>query len=174
MVDSRGYEFEGRSPEIHSNAFVARDATLVGEVTVASNASVWPGATLRGDVGPVEIGPAARIEENTSLHVVTVGERGMVADGAVLNEATVGDGAVVGFNATVTEAEIGPRSVVAAGAVVQRGTDVPPESFVHGVPARITPLSETSIDAGGIYDAYTTGEYDSLPARHAELFGNDE
>ncbi|MFC6835138.1 gamma carbonic anhydrase family protein [Halomarina ordinaria] len=169
-MDSRHYHFEGDGPRIHGNAYVSREATLVGDVTVESNANVWPGAVLRGDVGPVRVGRESHVGENTAIHVSTVGERSMVASGAVLNDADVGDGVLVGFNATVNDCEVGEGSIVAAGAVVLGSTAVPPESFVSGVPASTRPLSETNLDAAGLFEAYSTGKYANLAARHEELF----
>jgi carbonic anhydrase/acetyltransferase-like protein (isoleucine patch superfamily) len=172
MADSRFYEFEGRSPTVDGNAHVARGATLVGDVTVESNAIVWPGAVIRGDVEPITVGRGSDIRENTSLHAADVGERAMVSQGAVVNEATVEDGALVGFNATVSHTDIGEGSVVGTGAVVHQGQTVPPGTFAFGVPARVVPIEETALDPAGLYEAYHSGDYDNLGARHAELFAS--
>lgn len=169
-MDSREYEFEGRSPDIHGNAHVSREATLVGDVTVASNASVWPGVVLRGDVGPVEVGHAAHLGDGAIVHASTVGERVMVGHGAVLNDTHVEDGALVGFNSTVTDATIGEGSIVASGTVVPEGYEVPAESFVRGMPAQVTPLAETNIDPDAVFEAYSSGDYTNLAARHGDLF----
>jgi acetyltransferase-like isoleucine patch superfamily enzyme len=83
----------------------------------------------------------------------------MVGHGVVCNEATVEDGCLVGEN-----------SVVASGTVIPEDYDVPPESFVRGVPARVTPLSETTIDPTEVSEAYSSGAYTDLVARHEELF----
>jgi carbonic anhydrase/acetyltransferase-like protein (isoleucine patch superfamily) len=171
MVDSREYAFEGVQPDIHEDARVSREATLVGDVRVDANASVWPGVVLRGDVAPVEVGVGSHVGDNAVLHAVSLGDRVMVGHGAVLNEATVEDGTLVGFNTTVNaEVHIGERCIVASGTVVPQGYDVPPESFVRGVPARATPLAETDIDAEAIFEAYSTGGYTDLAARHGDLF----
>ncbi|MFB6308677.1 MAG: gamma carbonic anhydrase family protein [Haloarculaceae archaeon] len=169
-MDSREYAFEGSSPEIHGYAHVSRDATVVGDVTVGPNANVWPGVVLRGDVGPVEIGRETAVGDNAVIHASTVGERAMVGHGAVLNDATVADGALVGFNSTVTEATIGEGSIVAMGTVVPSGYEVPPESFVRGMPASVTPLEETTIDAESVFEAFSSGDYANLAARHEDLF----
>jgi carbonic anhydrase/acetyltransferase-like protein (isoleucine patch superfamily) len=171
MVDSRDYEFEGVRPEVHDDARVSREATLVGDVRVAADASVWPGVVLRGDVAPVDVGRESHVGDNAVLHAVTVGNRVMIGHGAVLNESTIGDGALVGFNATVNaDVTVGERCIVASGTVVPNGYDIPAESFVRGVPARATPLSETRIDADSIFEAYSTGGYTDLAARHSDLF----
>lgn len=170
MVDSRTYEFEGTSPEIHEDARVSREATLVGEVLVDADASVWPGVVLRGDIEPVVIGRQSHVGDNAVLHATQVGERAMIGHGAVLNEATVEDGALVGFNATVTDVTVGAGSIVAAGSAVPEAFDIPPESFVRGVPATVTPLAETAIDTEAIFAEYSSGEYTDLAARHGSLF----
>lgn len=170
-MDSRSYAFEGEKPEIHGSARVARDATVVGDVRVGPDASVWPGTVLRGDVGPVEVGAEAHVGDNATLHAAAVGERAMIGHGAVLNDATVGDGALVGFNATLnSEVDVGRRSIVASGTVVPDDFDIPPESFVRGVPARVVPLSETTIDPDETFEEFSSGSYTNLAARHEELF----
>jgi len=170
-MDSRGYAFEGVSPDIHDTARVSREATLVGDVWVGADASVWPGVVLRGDVGPVRIGQESHVGDTAVLHASTVGERAMVGHGAVLNDATVEDGALVGFNVSVnSEVRVGGASIVASGTTVPEGFDIPAESFVRGVPAEVTPLSETAIDPAAIFDAHSSGAYTDLAARHDDLF----
>lgn len=170
-MDSRHYDFEGTTPDIHSGANVSQEATLVGDVTVADAASVWPGVVLRGDVGPVTIGRESHVGDGAVLHVSSLGDQVMVGHGAVLNDASVGDGALIGFNATVADVAIGDGSIVASGTVVPEGYEVPAESFVRGKPADVSPLSETTIDPEAVFDAYHSGRYADLADRHDELFG---
>ena len=171
MVDSRQYAFEGTTPTIDDDASVSREATLVGDVHVGANASVWPGVVLRGDIGPVHVGKQAHIGDNATIHASTLADRVMVGHGAVLNEATIDEQALVGFNTTInTGATIGSNTVVAAGTVIPDEYDIPPESFVRGVPAEITPLEETTIDAEEIFEMFSSGEYTDLAERHEELF----
>jgi carbonic anhydrase/acetyltransferase-like protein (isoleucine patch superfamily) len=170
MGDSRQYAFEGTSPEIDETARVSREATVVGDVTVAADASVWPGVVLRGDVGPVRVGAQSHVGDNAVLHASTVGEQVMVGHGAVLNDTAVEDGALVGFNSTVTESVIGEGSIVASGTVVPEGYEVPARSFVRGMPATVTPLSETTIDPDAVFEAYSSGDYTNLAQRHEDLF----
>lgn len=171
MVDSRTYAFDGTTPSIDENAAVSRDATIVGDVTVAAEASVWPGVVLRGDVGPVRIGRQTHVGDNATVHASTLESQVMVGHGAVLNEATVETGALVGFNATVsTDVTVGARSVVAAGTVVPDEYTIPSESFVRGVPAEITPLSETTIDPEALFETFSSGAYTDLADRHEDLF----
>ncbi len=165
------YAFEGAEPDIDPEAAISHGATLVGDVTVGPHASVWPGVVLRGDVAPVEIGEQSHIGDNAVLHASRVGDRVMVGHGAVLNDAVVENGALVGFNATVnSEVTVGSRSIVASGTTVPEDYDIPPESFVRGVPATVTPLSETTLDPAEIFEEHSSGAYTNLAERHDELF----
>jgi len=169
-MDSREYAFEGEQPEIHGNAHVSREATVVGDVTVEANANVWPEVVLRGDVGPIRVGRQSAVGDNATVHASEMGERVMVGHGAVLNDATVEEGALVGFNSTVSDATIGSGSIVAMGTVVPPGYEVPPESFVRGMPASVTPLGETTIDPDAVFEAFNSGDYANLAVRHDDLF----
>ncbi|EMA35391.1 gamma carbonic anhydrase family protein [Halobiforma nitratireducens] len=174
MVDSRTYAFEESRPDVHEDASVSREAVVVGDVTVEADASVWPGVVLRGDIAPVRLGREAHVGDNATLHASVLGDRVMVGHGAVLNEAVAEEGVLIGFNATVnTDATIGAGSIVAAGTVVPDGYEVPPESFVRGVPAETTPLEETGIDPEAVFEEYSSGEYTNLAKRHDELFDDE-
>ena len=169
-MDSRSYTFEGARPDVHRTASVSQESTLVGDVRVGPDATVWPGAVLRGDVGPVELESNSAIGDNAVLHGSTVGRGSLVGHGAVLNDSHVESGTLVGFNATVSDTTIGANSLVAMGTVVPSGYEVPPESFVRGTPARVTPLSETDIDYGSVFAAFGSGEYAHLVEGHEDLF----
>ena len=169
-MDSREYTFEGKGADVDESAAVSRESTLVGDVTVGPNVTVWPGAVLRGDVGPVKLAAGSAIGDNAVLHASTVGEEGMVGHGAVLNDSHVEAGAMVGFNATVAETTIGTDSIVAMGTVIPSGYEVPPESFVRGTPARVTPLAETDIDRDAVFDQFASGEFAHLTEGHDDLF----
>ncbi|MFB6304056.1 MAG: gamma carbonic anhydrase family protein [Haloferacaceae archaeon] len=172
MSGPKRYEFEGSAPTVDEEAHVSEASTLLGDVSVAANASVWPGVVLRGDIGPVRIGEESHVTDNAVVHAATVGDRVMIGHGGVVNEATVGDDALVGFNVTIdTDATVGERTLIAAGCVVPEGRDVPPESFVRGVPAEVTPLAETDIDTDALFDRYSAVEYTGLAERYADLFG---
>jgi len=173
-MDSRTYAFEGTRPAIDDDAHVSEQATLVGDVAVAAGASVWPCAVLRGDVDPVEIGESAHVGDGAVLHASIAGDDAMIGHGAVLNDATVGEDALIGFNATInSDVEIGAGTVVASGSVVPDGWSIPEDSFVRGVPAQVTPIEETSLDADRIAERYASGAYTDLAGRHEELFGSE-
>lgn len=169
-MDSRTYSFEHRNPEVHDAAAVSQESTLVGDVTVEADVTVWPGAVLRGDVGPVRLGPGSAIGDNAVLHASSVESEGMIGHGAVLNDSHVGEGAMIGFNATVSEATVGARCLVAMGTVIPSGYEVPPDSFVRGTPARVTPFSETDIDREAVFEQFASGEFAHLRDGHDDLF----
>jgi carbonic anhydrase/acetyltransferase-like protein (isoleucine patch superfamily) len=134
---------DGVTPEVDAAAWVAPGATLVGEVHVAADASVWFGAVLRGDGGPIRIGERSNIQDGCVGHTdpgfpLTVGAGVSVGHRAVLHGCTVEDDVLIGMGAVVMNgARIGAGSLVAAGAVVLEGTQVPPRSLVAGVPAKV-------------------------------------
>jgi carbonic anhydrase/acetyltransferase-like protein (isoleucine patch superfamily) len=133
----------GHTPQISDSAFVAPNATLVGQVTLSENTSIFYGAVLRADVDSITIGPGSNLQDNVSVHCdegfpTSVGSGVSVGHSAVLHGCTVEDDCLIGMSATVLNgAVIGTGSLVAAGAVVLEGTIVPPGSLVAGVPAKV-------------------------------------
>lgn len=139
----------GKEPQVDPEAFTAPTSVVIGDVTLHAGASVWYGAVLRADFGPIVIGADSNIQDNCTLHVdpgfpITVGERVSVGHNAVLHGATVEDDCLIGMGATVLNgAVIGAGSLVAAQALVPQGMQVPPGSLVAGVPAKVKrPLTE--------------------------------
>ncbi|MFC9324365.1 gamma carbonic anhydrase family protein [Kitasatospora sp. NPDC057015] len=133
----------GLTPALDPSVFVAPGAVVVGAVTVAADVSIWYGAVLRGDSGPITVGAGTNIQDNCTLHAdpgfpLLLGERISVGHNAVLHGCTVEDDVLVGMGASVLNgARIGAGSLVAAGAVVPQGMVVPPGSLVAGVPAKV-------------------------------------
>ena len=123
------FSFEGASPKVHPTAWIAPTATLVGDVTVEADASVWYGVVLRADFGPVVIRAGANIQDNSVLHGgpegCAVGPGATVGHLCVVHGATIGAEAVIGNNATIQDgAVIGARTLIAAGATVAPNTRV--------------------------------------------------
>ncbi len=145
--------FEGKSPIVHPQAFLASTAVLVGDVVVEAEASIWYGAVLRADFGPIRIGAGASIQDNCVIHAETgegafIGARVTVGHGAILHNCTIGDSCLIGMNAVVLDhAKIGARSLVAAGSVVRERFECPPGMLVVGAPAIIKqPVAGRSAD----------------------------
>ena len=136
-------EYHGVRPRVADDAFLAPTAVLIGDVTVEAGASIWFGAVLRGDFGPIVVGPGSNVQDNAVIHVgadwpTQIGANVTVGHGAVLEGCTIGDGAIVGMNATVLpRAVVGSEAVVAAGSVVAERAEVPPHTLAAGAPARI-------------------------------------
>jgi carbonic anhydrase/acetyltransferase-like protein (isoleucine patch superfamily) len=136
------FAFEGRAPEVSPEAWIAPTATLVGDVTVEAGASVWYGAVLRADFGPIVVRRGANIQDGSVLHggedpVTEVGEGATIGHLCVVHGCVIGAEALVGNGATVLDGVvIGSRSLIAAGATVPPGMVIPGGMIAVGVPAR--------------------------------------
>jgi carbonic anhydrase/acetyltransferase-like protein (isoleucine patch superfamily) len=133
-------------PRVHPTAWVSEAAYVVGDVTIGEGSSVWPGAVLRGDFGPIRVGAHVHVEDNCVLHTggtLTVGDDVIVGHGAILHCASIGGPCLIGNRAVLLDdAEIGDFCVVAAGSLVLPGVKVEEGSFVAGSPATVSPLSD--------------------------------
>ncbi|RLC63936.1 MAG: gamma carbonic anhydrase family protein [Chloroflexi bacterium] len=138
---------------IHPTAYVAPNATIVGQVHVAAAASIWFGCVLRGDNAPIVIGARTNVQDGSVIHTDTgepcvLGQGVTVGHRAVLHSATIEDGALVGIGAIVLNgAIVGREALVGAGAVVPEGMVIPPQYLALGVPARtVRKLTEQEIE----------------------------
>jgi carbonic anhydrase/acetyltransferase-like protein (isoleucine patch superfamily) len=137
------FEFEGRRPRVHPDAYIAPTAVLIGDVEVGAGASVWFGAVLRGDEAAIKVGDGANVQDNAVIHCArdlpTVIEHdASVGHSAQLEGCVVETGAVVGMGATMLQrSRLGAGSMLAAGAVLGEGQAVPPGHMAAGVPATV-------------------------------------
>jgi len=132
--------FKGKTPQVHPTAFISEAAYIVGDVTIEENASVWPGAVIRGDFGNISIGKNSAIEDNCTVHTwdCVIGENVIVGHGAMLHCKSIGDGSMIGVCAVLLHGvEIGENCFIAAGALVTPNTKIPPRSLVMGSPAKV-------------------------------------
>jgi carbonic anhydrase/acetyltransferase-like protein (isoleucine patch superfamily)/bifunctional DNA-binding transcriptional regulator/antitoxin component of YhaV-PrlF toxin-antitoxin module len=135
--------FHGISPRVPETAYLAPGCTVLGDVTLGEDASVWPGVVLRGDVAPIRIGARTNIQDGAVVHVspqvaCTLGSGVTVGHQATVHACTVGDDTLIGIHAVVLDgAKIGSRCLVAAGCVVPPGMEVPDGKMVMGVPAKV-------------------------------------
>ena len=165
--------YKGKTPVVDETAFVAENATLIGDVTVGPDASVWFGAVVRGDNGPIVIGRGSNVQDNATLHTepgfgLTVGENVTIGHNAVVHCSQVRDGALIGMGAVVlNEAVVGEYATVGAGAVVKQNDELPPYSLAVGIPAKViktgvTAQKETNVKNAAGYvarkNAYMAGK----------------
>jgi carbonic anhydrase/acetyltransferase-like protein (isoleucine patch superfamily) len=128
---------------IDSSAYVALSATIIGEVRIGAEASVWFGCVLRGDNEPIVIGARTNVQDLTVIHTdegipCSLGNEVTVGHRAVLHGATIGDGALIGIGAIVLNgATVGSQAMIGAGALVTEGQVIPARHLALGMPAKV-------------------------------------
>jgi carbonic anhydrase/acetyltransferase-like protein (isoleucine patch superfamily) len=154
--------------KIDHTAFVAKNATVIGSVTIGKDASVWFGAVVRGDMAEIQIGDGSNVQDNAVVHVdfgkpSIIGNGVTVRHGAIIHGAVIKDNVLIGMGSILLNGTvIGENSVVGAGTVVTEGFEVPPNSLVLGVPGKIIrQLKQEEIerinDAARVYVEYARG-----------------
>ena len=137
------YALEDLQPEVDPTAWVADNATVVGDVRIGAGASVWFGAVVRADNAPVTLGARSNVQDNAVLHVDTglqlvIGEDVTVGHQVMLHGCTIGDGSLIGIQAVVLNgARIGRNCLVGAGSLVTEGKEFPDGSLIMGSPAKV-------------------------------------
>jgi carbonic anhydrase/acetyltransferase-like protein (isoleucine patch superfamily) len=160
------YELRGVRPMVARDVFVADGASVIGDVHLGEEASVWFGAVIRGDFFPVRVGARSNVQDNADVHITagkaktTIGEDVTIGHSAVIHGCTVGNRCLIGTGSIVLDgAIVGDDSFVAAGSLLVPGTVVPPRSFVLGRPAKVVrPAKEEVLasirDAASLYVGY--------------------
>ena len=146
--------FLGRSPILGDPVYVSDTAAVIGDVTLGDGASVWFGASLRGDVHWIEVGEGSNVQDNATVHVsrgthpCRIGRRVTIGHNAVVHGCTIEDDVLIGMGAVVLDGTvIGAGSLVGAGALVTGGTVVPPRSMVLGSPGHVVrQLSDAEVE----------------------------
>ena len=137
------YALDGIAPTVHSSAWVADEATLIGKVVVEADASVWFGAQIRGDNEEIRVGAGTNVQENSVLHTdmgypLTIGANCTIGHKAMLHGCTIGDGTLIGMGATILNgAKIGKGCLIGACALITEGKEIPDGSLVMGSPGRV-------------------------------------
>jgi carbonic anhydrase/acetyltransferase-like protein (isoleucine patch superfamily) len=138
----RPYDY--KSPRLGERVFVAENATLIGDVTLGDDCSIWYGAVLRGDVNSIRIGARTNIQDNCVLHVtdgayrIEIAEEVTIGHGVIVHGCVIERGALIGMGSRVLDgARVGALALVGAGAVVGEGMEIPPRTLAVGVPARV-------------------------------------
>ncbi|HVA27569.1 MAG TPA: gamma carbonic anhydrase family protein [Candidatus Baltobacteraceae bacterium] len=134
-------EFRGKRPKIDPSAFIAPTAVLIGDVEVGAESSIWFGAVLRGDNGPIRIGARTSIQDNAVIHVTEltrIDDDVTVGHAAVMEDCHVKSHALIGSNATLLNGSIiGEGSLIAAGSVVGERVEIPDHVLAAGAPATV-------------------------------------
>ena len=137
------FSFEGHTPHVAPDAYIAPSADLIGRVSIASGACVLFNAVVRADTETISLGEGSNLQDGVVVHTdpgfpTMIGAGVSVGHNATVHGCTIGDRALIGMNATVLNgAVVGEGSLVAAGTVVLEGQVIPPRSLVAGIPAKV-------------------------------------
>jgi carbonic anhydrase/acetyltransferase-like protein (isoleucine patch superfamily) len=133
----------GFTPQIGKNVFLAENATIIGDVVIGDNCSIWFNTVLRGDVNSIRIGNMVNIQDGSVLHtlyeksIIEIGNNVSVGHNVTIHGAKIGDNVLIGIGSTILDhAVIGENSIIAANALITSGTIVEPGSLYAGVPAK--------------------------------------
>jgi carbonic anhydrase/acetyltransferase-like protein (isoleucine patch superfamily) len=158
------------TPDLADDSWVAPGATVVGDVTLSSQANVWYGAVLRADLDRIEIGPRSNVQDGSVIHAdpgfpVRVGTGVTIGHRAVVHGTVTGDNVLVGMGAVLMNGvRLGDDVLVAAGTVLLEGTEVPSGSLVAGVPGKVR-RSLTDDEVANIRSA--AKDYEQMTLLHA-------
>ncbi|MBP2315937.1 gamma carbonic anhydrase family protein [Azospirillum soli] len=137
------YALDDKVPQLAAASWVAPSATVIGDVLLEEDASVWWGAVLRAEAERIHIGAGSNVQDNAVLHVdpgypLTLGRNVTVGHLAMLHGCTVGDGSLIGIGATVLNgARIGRDCLIGAHAFIAEGKEIPDRSLVLGAPGKV-------------------------------------
>jgi len=133
----------GKTPKIGEKCFLAETATLIGDVEIGDNCSIWYNAVLRGDVHYIKIGNNTNVQDNSVIHATykksptNIGNNVTIAHGAIVHGCTIHDNVMIGMNAVVLDdAVVQSNSIIAAGSVVTKGSIVESGFVYGGIPAK--------------------------------------
>lgn len=147
----------GKSPELGDDCFIAENATIVGEVTMGKQCSVWFNTVIRGDVHYIKIGNKVNIQDGAVIHCTykkaptVIGNNVSIGHNAIVHGCTVKDNVLVGMGAIIMDnCVIESNTIIAAGAVVTKGTRVPSGSIFAGMPAKKIKDVSSKLSSGEI------------------------
>ena len=147
-------------PEIHPDAFVHPEATVIGNVTIGAESTIWPQAVLRGDEGAIVVGAQTSVQDGSVIHCTAhldtvIGSRVVIGHLVHLEGCTVEDRALVGNGSIVLHrAVVSTGSLVGAGAVVLEGTVVPTGAMALGIPAKLRPDTVDANEIDRLVESY--------------------
>ena len=130
-------------PEIDESAFIAENATIIGNVKIGKNSGIWYGAVLRSEGSPIIIGENSNIQDNCVVHIskglsAIIGNNVSVGHGAIVHSAQIGDNSLIGMGSILlNNVKIGKNCLIGAGSLVKEGTEIPDGMMAVGSPAKI-------------------------------------
>ena len=165
------FEFEGKRPTVHPEAFIAPTATLIGDVTVEKGASVWYGVVLRADICTIIVREGANIQDNSVVHggpeaVVEIGAHSTVAHSCVMHGKRLGEKSILANNSVMLDdSVIGDGTMLAASSMIGPGREIPDRVLAAGAPAQVKkPIAGTPAE---FWVQVNGGYYADLARRHA-------
>lgn len=148
-------EFDGHMPKIGKNCFIAENATIVGQVTIGNDCSIWYGSVLRGDVGEINIGDNTNVQDNAVIHssegksAVNIGNNVTIGHNAIVHGATIKDNVLIGMGATILDNTIvDENTIIGANALVPGNLSLEPNGIYAGIPAKkikVIPKSSSTV-----------------------------
>ena len=170
--------YKGKKPNIHKTAYINETATVLGDVVLGANSSVWFNAIIRGDMNYVRIGENTSIQDNSVVHVTTnlypveIGDRVTIGHSAIVHGCKIGSDCLISMGVIILDnAVIGDHCIIGAGSVVTEGCIIPPETLAVGIPAKPKKkLKEADFDNIRKYWM----DYIELKNNYMREFGSDE
>lgn len=147
------HHYKNINPIIHESAFVAKNAVIIGDVTIDEHSSIWFNTIIRGDVAPTYIGKRVNIQDLSMIHQspnlpVTIGDDVTIGHQVTLHAATIKSNALIGMGSLILDgAEIGENAYIGAGSLIPPGKKIPPHTLAFGRPAKVVrELTEKDYD----------------------------
>ena len=137
------YEFDGKTPKVDPEAYISPRASLIGNIEIGADSSVWEFASLRADLNFIRVGKGTSIQDNCTVHTTfmnptIIGDSVTAGHNCVIHACTIGDRTVIGMGAIVLDgSKVGNDCVIGAGSVVTEGTVIPDRSLVLGIPGKV-------------------------------------
>ncbi len=165
------YEFNGKTPQIHPDAWVAPNATLIGDVRVGKDSSIFYGCVLRADTNSITIGERTNVQDNSVIHVdseypTVLGDDVTIGHMALVHGAEVANCTLIGMKAALLSgSRIGSGTLIAAGAVVLEDQEIPAGQLAAGIPAKV----RKELDDGEQQFRRHAAKYVETARQHAQL-----